>query len=110
MALTNRQLEFIEYLLANPLVTNTKAGEEIGVSRNTIAEWKSRPEFQKEYRRRLDEKWRDSELMAMETMQNLAREGDYKAAKYILDSLGYAAPTKIEADVNAKTDIVINVE
>lgn len=110
MALTNRQLEFIEYLLANPLVTNTKAGEEIGVSRNTIAEWKSRPEFQKEYRRRLDEKWRDSELMAMETMQNLARDGDFKASKYILDSLGYAAPTKIEADVNAKTDIVINVE
>ena len=46
--------------------------------------------------------------MAMETMQNLARGGDFKAAKYILDSLDYAPAQKIEADV--KTDIVINID
>jgi hypothetical protein len=108
--LNARQYEYIEYLLANPLATNLEAAEAIGVNRNTISEWKKREDFQTEYRRRLDEKWRDSELMAMETMQNLARSGDFKASKYILDSLGHAAPTKIEADVSAKTDIVINVE
>ena len=46
--------------------------------------------------------------MAMEMMQNLARKGEFKANKYILDSLGYAPAQKIEADV--KTDINITVE
>lgn len=108
MALKNRQLEFIELLLANPLMTNVDAGKQMGVSRNTIMKWKEIPEFQEEYKRRLREKWEDAELMAMEMMQNLARKGDFKANKYILDSLGYAPAQKIEADV--KTDINITVE
>lgn len=108
MALKNRQLEFIELLLANPLMTNVDAGKQMGVSRNTIMKWKEIPEFQEEYKRRLREKWEDAELMAMEMMQNLARKGEFKANKYILDSLGYAPSQKIEADV--KTDINITVE
>ena len=108
MALKNRQLEFIELLLANPLMTNVEAGKQMGVSRNTIMKWKEIPEFQEEYKRRLREKWEDAELMAMEMMQNLARKGDFKANKYILDSLGYAPAQKIEPDV--KIDININVE
>lgn len=107
MALKNRQLEFIEYLLANPLVTDVEAGKKIGVSRNTIAEWKKRPEFQEEYKRRLKEKWESAELMAIEKMQNLALEGDFRAVKYILDSQGYAPAQKIEADINS--NIVINI-
>lgn len=108
MALKNRQLEFIELLLANPLMTNVDAGKQMGVSRNTIMKWKEIPEFQEEYKRRLREKWEDAELMAMEMMQSLARKGEFKANKYILDSLGYAPAQKIEADV--KTDININIE
>ena len=41
------------------------------------------------------------------TMRNLADEGDFKASKYILDSLGYAPTTKIEADVS--NDIFITI-
>ena len=108
MALKARQIAYIEYLLANPMLTNLEAAKQVGVNRNTIAEWKRRPEFQEEYKRRLKEKWEGAEVMAMETMQNLARGGDFKASKYILDSLGYAPVQKIEADVN--TDIVINIE
>jgi uncharacterized protein YjcR len=108
MALKARQIAYIEYLLANPMLTNLEAAKQVGVNRNTIAEWKRRPEFQEEYKRRLKEKWEGAEVMAMETMQNLARGGDFKASKYILDSLGYAPVQKIEADVN--TDITINIE
>lgn len=107
MALKTRQLNYIEFLLANPLLTNKDAGEQIGVSRNTIMKWRQDPEFKEEYQRRLQEKWKDAELMAMENMQKLARQGDFKANKYILDSLGYAPAQKIEADVS--TDIVINI-
>ena len=45
----------------------------------------------------------------METMQNLARSGDFKASKYILDSLGYAPTQRIEAEISS-TNIVINVD
>lgn len=107
--LKQRQLDFIEFLLANPLMTNLEAAAAIGVNRNTISEWKRNEEFQAEYRRRLKEKWEDAELMAMETMQNLAREGSFQATKYILDSQGYAPTQKIEADVKQQ-NITINIE
>jgi hypothetical protein len=108
MALKARQLELIEAMLANPMVPDTELAKEIGINRNTVREWKQKPEFQAELKARLAEKWKDSERMAMETMQTLARQGDFKASKYILDSLDYAPATKIEADV--KTDINITIE
>lgn len=108
MALKARQLAYIDFLMANPMMTNTEAGKQIGVNRNTIAEWKNNPEFQAEYKRRLREHWEGAELIAQETMQNLARNGDFKASKYILDSLGYAPAQKIEANVSQ--DIQINIE
>ena len=107
MALKARQLAYIDFLMANPMMTNTEAGKQVGVNRNTIAEWKKNPEFDAEYRRRLKEKWEGAELLAQETMQNLARNGDFKASKYILDSLGYAPVQKIEADINQDINIVI---
>ena len=44
----------------------------------------------------------------METMLSLVRDGDFKAAKYVLDSQGYAPAQKIEASVS--NDININIE
>ena len=108
MALKARQYQLIEALLANPMVPDTELAKQIGINRNTVREWKKKPEFQEELQKRLREKWEDSERLAMETMQSLAREGDFKASKYILDSLGYAPITKIEADISK--DIIINIE
>ena len=107
MALKARQLQLIEAMMANPMVPDVELARQIGINRNTVREWKNKPEFQEELRMRLAEKWKDAELMAMETMQTLAREKDFRAVKYILDSQGYAPVQKIEADV--KTDIVINI-
>lgn len=107
MALKPRQLQLIDALLANPMETDIKLAEELGINRNTVREWKKKPEFQEEYRARLAEKWKDAELMAMEVMQTLARNGDFKASKYILDSQGYAPTTKIEADISNK--VIINI-
>jgi hypothetical protein len=103
-----RQLQLIEELMANPMITDVECGKRIGVNRNTIREWKRQEEFQEELRARIRAKWEDSERLAVETMQNLASEGNFQATKYILDNLGYAATQKIEA--NLSTDIVINIE
>ena len=108
MPLKPKQYELIEALIANPMVPDTEVAKQIGINRNTVREWKKKPEFAAELKARLGEIWKDSERMAMETMQSLAREGDFKAAKYILDSLDYAPTTKIEANVS--NDININIE
>ena len=110
MALNAKQKAFIEALLANPSLTNVEAAELIGINRNTVTQWKKNPEIQEELDRRLKEKWKDSERLAMETMQNLARNGDFKASKYILDSLGYAPAQRVEAEVKGNMDININIE
>ena len=108
MALKPRQLKLIEALMANPMMPDIKIAEEIGINRNTVREWKNKPEFQEELKRRLREQWEDSERMAVDTMQTLAQGGDFKAAKYILDNLGYSAPVKVEAEVT--TNITINID
>lgn len=108
MALKPRQLKLIEALMANPMLPDTAIAEQLEINRNTVREWKKKPEFQAELKRRLREQWEDSERMAMDTMQTLAQGGDFKAAKYILDNLGYGAPVKVEADI--KTDITINID
>lgn len=106
--LNARQLKLLELMLAFPMMPDTQFADEIGVNRNTIREWKKKPEFQAELKARLAEQWADSERAAVETMQSLARSGDFKAAKYILDSLGYAPAQRIEAEVHS--DIIINIE
>lgn len=108
MALKARQIQLIDAMLANPMMPDTELAKQLCINRNTVREWKNKPEFQEEMKKRLAERWRDSELMAMETMQTLARGGDFKASKYILDSLGYAPAQKIEANVSQ--DIVISIE
>lgn len=104
-----KQLACIEIMLANPTMSVCKLAEEVGVNRNTISDWRrNNKEFKEEYQRRLKEKWEESEGIAVETMRKLATDGDFKASKYILDSLGYAPAQKIEAQVS--TDIVLNIE
>lgn len=105
-----KQLQLIEALLAEPMLPDTEVAKLLGINRNTVRVWKQKPEFQEELKKRLRETWEDSERTAVETMQSLARAGDFKASKYILDSLGYSAPVKIEADVNATTEIIVSID
>lgn len=108
MALHSKQIACIEAMLAYPAASQVKLAEIVGVNRNTILAWKNNEEFKAEYKKRLREMWEDAEAIAVQTMVNLATEGDFKASKYILDSMDYAPTTKIEADVS--TDIHINIE
>ena len=108
MALNTRQQACIEAMLANPSASYVQLAEMVGCNRNTITEWKKNKEFMEEYQRRLKEMWKDSEVIAVKTMINLASNGDFKASKYILDSMDYAPVQRIEADVN--TNIEISIE
>lgn len=108
MALKPQQLQLIEAMLANPMMSDVKLAQALKINNKTVGVWRKLPEFQEELKARLQEKWKGAERIAQETMINLASNGDFKASKYILDSLDYAPTQKIEADLT--TNVVINIE
>ena len=105
-----KQLALIESLLAQPMKTDLEIAEELNINRNTVRKYKLDPDFKEEYQKRLEEKWKDSERMAIENMQKLARSGDFKALKYILDSLGYAPVEKTETLLEGNVTMSITID
>lgn len=108
MALHIKQLALIEAIIANPSATNLELAATVQINKNTVTTWRKKPEFKAALNERLREVWEESEAIAVDSMRNLAKNGNFQASKYILDSLGYAPAQKIEADI--KTDIVIDIE
>lgn len=109
MALKPKQLELLEAMLANPMLSDVKLAELLTLNNKTVGKWRKMPEFQEELQKRLKEQWKDAERLAQKKMIDLANEGCFQANKYILDSLGYAPAQRIEADVNL-TEIEISIE
>ena len=108
MALTKRQKALLEYMLANPSLPETVCAKNCDVPNSTYFDWKKRGEFTAELDRRLKEQWKDSERVAVETMVSLCKKGEYAAAKYILDNLGYKPVERVQAEVS--TDITITID
>lgn len=108
MALKPKQIELLEVMIANPMTSDVKLAELMGLNNKTVGKWRKLPEFQEELKKRLAEQWQNAESLAQKRMIELANDGNFHANKYILDSLGYAPATRIEADV--KTDINIEIE
>ena len=108
MALNNKQLKAIELLVYSPYKTQNMIAQEVGVHRDTIRRWREEtPEFKEALDKATKERWKAAEQMAINTMINLASEGNIQAAKYICDSLGYKPTEKIEA--NVKSDVVLRI-
>lgn len=110
MSLSPRQQELLEYMLANPMLPETVCAKNCGVPKSTYFDWKSKGEFPAELQRRIREKWKDSERLAVEQMLSLCREGKYEATKYILDNIGYASTQKLEANVKGTLEINIDID
>ena len=109
MALKNaKQYELLEMMLSNPMMSDVKLAEALGLNNKTVGKWRKEPEFQAEMKKRLQEQWKDAESLAQKKMIELAAEGNFNANKYILDSLGYAPAQRVEATVSQ--DIIINIE
>lgn len=108
MALTQRQQNLLEYMIANPTKAETACARECGIANSTYFDWKKKGEFTAELNRRIKEKWADAERLATEQMIRLCEKGDYSATKYILDNLGYKPVDRIQAEVN--NDINITIE
>lgn len=107
MALTAKRLELLEAILTYPMMSDVKLGELLDLNNKTVGKWRKEPEFQEELKKRLAQQWKDAESLAQKKMIELAADGNFNANKYILDSLGYAPTTKIEAEVNTDINLVI---
>lgn len=110
MALTAQKIKLLEVMLANPMLSDVKLAEIMGLNNKTVGKWRKEPEFQEEMKKRLAEQWKNAESLAQKKMIDLAAEGNFQANKYILDSLGYAPAQKIEADVSGAMDITIDIQ
>lgn len=104
-----RQNAFLDAYLENPILSMKAHAERLGINVRTVYNWKDNNinGFADKLQERLSRKWEEAKQMASEQMFSLAREGDFKAVKYILDYHGYAPAQKVEAKVENKT--VINV-
>ena len=107
MALSLKKKELVDCLMANPMLPNTQIAKIMGINNKTVGKWLKDEEVQAELAKRLQEQWKDGERLAQDTMLSLCREGDFKAAKYILDSLGYEKEQKVDMDLNADINITI---
>lgn len=107
MALNNKQIKAIELLVYSPHMTLNMVCQEVGVSRDTLHRWRNdNEEFKAELKKSIRQRWEAAESMAVNTMINLASEGNIQAVKYMLDNLGYKPAEKIEAKVDAKAQVV----
>ena len=107
MALSKRQKNLLEYMLAHPEKPETVCARECDVPNSTYFDWKKKGEFTAELDKRLKEQWKDAERLAVDKMIAMASDGCFQANKYILDNLGYKPVEKIEADVSTNINLVI---
>jgi hypothetical protein len=112
MALTAKKIELLEAMLSNPMLSDIKLADMLGINNKTVGKWRKEPEFQEEMKKRLEAQWKDAERLAQKKMIELADGGCFQANKYILDSLGYAPVQKqhIDGEIKTATDINITIE
>ena len=107
MALNHKQIKAIELLVYQPYMTLNMIAKEVDVSRDTLHRWRNdNEEFKTALDKATKDRWKAAEQMAINTMINLASEGNIQAAKYICDSLGYKPADRIEAKVDARAQVL----
>ena len=97
----------IEYIIANPRATNMEVAEVMGVSYQSISNWRCSDVFKEHLNKRLKEEWSESTKIAQKTIIDAAADGNIVAAKYILDSAGYGPDQNVNVNMNTiKVDII----
>lgn len=103
-----RQDMALEVLRTNPAMSARAISRELGWPENTVKQWYSRDThgFRKKWHDTLHSTFDRLEGLAIQCMADLIVDGNFQAAKYVLDNKGYAAPKEIKADVNTVAQVV----
>lgn len=111
MGLNAKQYKAIELLVYSPYKSLNMIATEVDVDNATLYRWRNQnEEFKAALDKALKERWKAAESLAMNTMISLCQEGDFKASKYVLDSLGYEGTKKVDANVSGDVSINIDIE
>ena len=107
-SMEERQRRVIEAWLNNPLLPYPQIAALGGVSDVTFWRYRQDENFMKKYHETCEKRFKSFESKALEVLDSHLENGNFQAAKYILDGLGYKATEKVQAEVNS--DITINIE
>jgi hypothetical protein len=113
MALSSKQKKAIEMLTSGVGYKYTEIAAECKVSVQQLWNWRTQPqfeEFQTQLKKLEELKWLATVDAAREGAFLLCKEKNQKMIEFVLKNEGYNPTNKVEADVNATTDIVINIE
>lgn len=104
MTLTGKQYEAIQLLLYSDM-QECAIAEQLEINPSTLWRWKQNEEFAKELEAENRRKFKSLQQQALQTLERLLKEGNFNAAKYILDGNGYAPTEKQEIKMDAKIEV-----
>lgn len=97
--LSEGQVAAVEIIALEPGVTNKKVAKEVGVSENTICNWRKNPEFINSCFERFREISGTRLMSVMDAMFSEAEDGNVPAARLILEHYN-----KLEKNINISID------
>lgn len=103
------QNEACEMLRKNPGLSFCAISKQLGLGDNTVRRWYRNDlnGFQNKWDEALKDAFHRLEGLAIQCMGDLIVDGNFQAAKYVLDNRGYKPVDKVEAKVDATQDINI---
>lgn len=106
--LAERQRRVIETWLNNPLDDFKTIAAKAGVSERTFYTYRHDDSFMAAYHEACRLRFNSMESKAMKVLDSHLENGNFQAAKYVLDGMGYKPTEKVEAKVSS--DVIINIE
>lgn len=98
----------INVWVTNPNDSYEKIAEKAGINPKTFYTYRQNPEFMEMFHEACRLRFNGLEAKALRVLDSQLENGNFQAAKYILDGLGYKPTEKLEASVSS--DVVINIE
>lgn len=109
-SLEERQNRCLEVWVNNPTMSYEEIAKQAGVDKRTFYRYRQNPDFMRKYQAMCRERFNGFESLAIEKLKEALEKGDFKAVKYTLDGLGYAATQKIDANIDGGMDITVSID
>lgn len=94
----------------NPYLTFGEIAKLCRISVNTFYNYRQDETFMAIYKELCQQKYKESESIAVNKLKEMAASGNWNAVKYILDGLGYKPEDKTKLSVEAAPSIEISIK
>ena len=94
----------------NPYLTFGEISKLCKISENTFYNYRQDETFMAIYKELCQQKYKESESIAVNKLREMAAAGNWNAVKYILDGVGYKPEDKTKVSVEAAPSIEISIK